>query len=76
MEYEEIKLLKKNEKSTIHLVKEINGERIFVKKELWDKYDIYLELEKYPHPYLPKLYEVTLADGRTTIIEEYIEDSF
>ena len=35
--------------------------------------DIYLKLQNCEHPYLPKLYEVSIADDSTTVIEEYIE---
>lgn len=73
MEYEEIELIKQNKKSTIHLVSKKNNNQIFIRKMLNVKCPIYLLLKKYNHPYIPKLYEVTLSDHSTTIIEEYIE---
>ncbi|MDE7200212.1 MAG: protein kinase, partial [Lachnospiraceae bacterium] len=75
MGYEEIKLLKQSEKSTVHLVREQDGERLFIRKELKGRHSVYLKLEGLTHPYLPKLYEVILTDDSTTVIEEYIEGS-
>lgn len=73
MEYEEIKLVKQSEKSTVHLVREKEGDRIFVRKTLKGEHGIYLTLKNCRHPYLPELYEVVMADGFTTVIEEYVE---
>lgn len=73
IEHEEIKLIKQSEKSKVLLVREINGEQIFVQKILKGQHPIYLELRNYSHPYLPKLYEVIVSDDTTTIIEEYVE---
>ena len=73
MEYEEIKLIKQSEKSTVYLVREKDGEQIFIRKILKGRHNIYGELQNCPHPYLPKLYEVTVSETDTTIIEEYIE---
>lgn len=73
MEYEEINLLKRSEKSIVHLVREKYSGKVFVQKVLEGKKEIYLTLKNYEHPYLPKLYEVSLSDDATTVIEEYIE---
>lgn len=73
MEYEEIKLLKQSEKSTIHLVREKNREQVYVRKLLKGQHPIYHMLQDCPHPGLPKIYEVIVEDDSTTIIEEYIE---
>lgn len=73
MEYEEIGLLKQSEKSTVHLVREKGGEQVFVRKILAGQHPIYQVLQNYPHPCLPKLYEVIASSDLTTIIEEYIE---
>lgn len=73
MEYEEINLLKRSEKSIVHLVREKYSGKVFVQKVLEGKKEIYLTLKNYEHPYLPKLYEVSLSDDTTTVIEEYIE---
>lgn len=73
MEYEEIKLLKQSEKSVVHLVREQNGEQLYIRKELKGKHLVYSELQNLTHPYLPRLYEVILSDDSTTVIEEYIE---
>lgn len=73
MEYEEIRLLRESKKSKVHLVREKNGEQIFVRKILKGRFPVYLILQNCRHPYLPKLYEVGVEDDATTIIEEYIE---
>lgn len=73
MEYEEIDLIKQSERSIVQLVREKNEGQYFIRKILKGYHSVYLVLQGSPHPYLPKLYDVTMADGSTTIIEEYIE---
>lgn len=73
MDYKEIKLLKQSNKSTVHLIQEQNGETLYIRKELQGRHPVYLELQEFTHPYLPKLYEVVLSDDSTIVIEEYIE---
>lgn len=73
MEYQEIKLIKQSEKSIVHLVREKDGEQIFVRKILKRPHDIYLTLKNCPHPYLPQLYEVIVSEDSTILIEEYVE---
>ncbi len=70
---EEVKLLKQSEKSTVLLVREIDGEQLYVQKILKGQHRIYAELLDSPHPFLPKLYEVEISDNDTTVIEEYID---
>lgn len=72
-EYEELKLIKQSEKSTVHLVREKEGTQILIRKILAGKHFVYEKLKECPHPYLPRLYEVMLSDDATTVIEEYIE---
>lgn len=74
MEYEEIKLLKQSEKSTVHLVRATDGgEQVYVRKHLDGEHPIYQVLRDCPHPCLPKLYEVTVEEDSVTVIEEYVE---
>lgn len=73
IEYEEIKLLKQSGKSKVLLVRETDGKRVFVQKILKGRLPVYSELLGCAHPYLPKLFEVTISDHSTTVIEEYIE---
>ena len=73
MEYEEIRLVKQSEKSTVHLVREKAGEQILIRKILKGQRYIYSTLKNCPHPYLPKIYEVILTNDSTTIMEEYVE---
>lgn len=73
MEYEEIKVLKQSPKSSVYLVREKNGEQIFIKKVLNGNHPIYTSLQNCTHPFIPRLYEVTSENGCTTVLEEYIE---
>lgn len=79
-EYEEIRLLKQSEKSTVQLVREKRaggdcpeGDKLFIRKILKGRLPVYRLLQDNPHPCLPKLYQVDLAADSTTVIEEYIE---
>lgn len=73
MEYEEIKLLKQSDKSRVSMVREKGGLQIYVQKRLTGRHEVYQMLQDCPHPGLPELYEVTVSDDFTAIIEEYIE---
>lgn len=73
MEYEKLEQLKQSGKSTVELLREKDGERFFIRRLLKGQRAVYLTLRDNPHPFLPKLYEVTFSDDVTTVIEEYIE---
>ena len=73
MKYEDIKLLKQSDKSTVHLVRETTGGQLCVRKRLAGRHDVYRMLRDCPHPGLPELYQVEVSDDETTVIEEYIE---
>lgn len=73
MDYEEIGLLKQSEKSTVLLVRETDGEQVFVQKVLKGQHEIYTHLLSCPHPCLPELFEVIISGDTTTVIEEYID---
>lgn len=73
MEYEESRQLRNSEKSMVHLVREKDGDQIYIRKILKGKHSVYTVLQNIEHPFLPKLYEVDISDDATTIIEEYIE---
>lgn len=73
MYYNEIKALKRSDKSTVDLVQEKDSGRIFIRKILKGQHPIYSILQECKHPCLPDLYEVAVTDDRTTIFEEYIE---
>lgn len=73
MAFEEIKFLNQSEKSTVCLIREEEGEQIFIRKTLKGKHPVYTELQRLKHPFLPELYEVHVSDTDTVIIEEYIE---
>lgn len=73
MEYEEIELIKQSENGAVQLIKEKEGENFFIRKIIKGTVPAYRILQGCQHPCLPKIYEVTLTDAATTIIEEYIE---
>lgn len=73
MECEEIRLLKQSEKSIVHLMREKGGSRVMVRKQLKGPHPVYQALQDYPHPCLPKLYDVRVSEDSTIVFEEYIE---
>lgn len=73
MAYEVIKLLKQSEKSTVQLLRERGGERLFVRKTLQGRHQVYQILQELSHPCLPAVYEVSMEGETTTVVEEFIE---
>lgn len=79
MEFEEVCLIKQSEKSqksnqcTVRLVYEKSEGCFYIWKVLAGEHYIYQILSDCSHSCLPKLYDVTIADGATTVVEEYIE---
>lgn len=73
MKYEEIRQLKKSKRSIVHLVREKNGEQVYIRRTLTDRHPVYAVLQGLEHTCLPKIYEVAISDTSTTVIEEYIE---
>lgn len=76
MEYEEIRQIKQSEKGTVYLVREKSAkpeQKLFIRKELKGQYPIYLTLKDCRHPYLPEVYEATVTQEKTVVVEEYIE---
>lgn len=73
MEYEVIRLLKQSEKSTVQLLRERNGEQLFIRKTLQGRHPVYRTLQEVSHPCLPTVYEVSIDGETTTVIEEHIE---
>ena len=68
MEYEEIKLLAKSEKSTIYLVR--SGGQKCIRKVLTGRHPVYEVLKDNPHPGLPQLLEVIISEDSTTVVRE------
>lgn len=73
MEYEEIEVIKQSEGSIIQLIREKDGKQFLIRRVMKGQHPVYLQLKNCHHPCLPRLYEVTITDDTTTIIEEYIE---
>ena len=73
MDCAEIRLLRRSERNTVRLVCERRSGQMFVEKTLTGRHDVYAVLRDCPHPLLPKLYEVRLAEEATTVMEEYVD---
>lgn len=73
MKYEEIELIKQSAKSTVHLVREKDSGKIFIRKVLKGQHPVYTVLQEHSHPFLPAVHEVVVTDDTTTVVEEYIE---
>ncbi|MCM1126246.1 MAG: protein kinase [Lachnospiraceae bacterium] len=73
MGYELVKELKQSEKSVVQLVRDEDSEKVFVRKILKGRHEVYKILENCRHPFLAEVYEVTVSDDETTVMEEYIE---
>lgn len=73
MEYEEIKVLKQSPKSKVQLVRQKDGEQFFIRKILKGRHPVYAALQNCKHPFLPRLYDVSISESDTTVIEEYID---
>ena len=73
-DYQELRLIKESEKSTIHLVQKRGEDQIYIRKILRGGGNaVYPILKECHHPFLPGIYEVGTTDGQTVLIEEYIE---
>lgn len=71
--YEEIELMKQSEKGMVHLIREKETGKFFVRKIMKGQHSVYLTLQDHSHPCLPQIYEVVITEETTAIIEEYIE---
>jgi len=72
MTYTHLKTLKDTQKSKIYLVYEEESRRLFVEKHLSGRVEVYAQLMKLEHKYLPKIYDVRFDENETVVIEEYI----
>ena len=70
---EEIGLLKESEKSTVLLMGEVDGEKRYIQKKLQGQHPVYEVLQGCASSYLPEIYEVSLTETETIVLEEYIE---
>lgn len=73
MVYDEIKVLKQSEKSTVQLVREQETGQRYIRKTLQGEHFVYGVLRELSHPYLPMVYEVSFEENTTIVVEEYIE---
>lgn len=70
---EEIQILHQSERSRVTLLRDAETGRKYVRKELRGDHPVYARLQFLRHPYLPKVEDVTQEDGKTVVLEEYIE---
>ncbi len=73
MEYEEVSLIKQSERCTVRLLHEKCEGYFYIQKVLAGELHIYQTLQECSHPCLPRLYDVIISDGMTTVFEEYID---
>ncbi|MFI3200122.1 MAG: serine/threonine-protein kinase [Eubacteriales bacterium] len=73
VQYQLIKNMKTTQKSQIDLVFDKLGNRLVVRKQFMATIEVYSKLLSLPHKYLPKIYDVKYENGKTYVIEEYIE---
>lgn len=80
MEYEVIRQLKQSKKSTVSLVQEKGGGRMFVRKVLAGRHPVYQMLQKDSHPCLAwRLYEIDDARRYYATwdnLDDYEDDDF
>lgn len=72
METSYLEVWKETEKSKVYLIYDQTLRRMAVEKHLSGQLNIYRKLQKLPHPYLPKIYDVRFTEQETVITEEYI----
>ena len=70
---QEIQVLHQSPKSLITLMLNTETGQRVVSKVLRGEHPVYENLQAMNHPYLPKIFSVEYRDGKTYIIEEYIE---
>ncbi len=70
---EEVQILHQSERGRVALVLDRQTNTKYIRRELSGEWPIYRQLGGLPHPYLPKIEGVTQEDGKTVVLEEYIE---
>ncbi len=73
MEFVVATTIKQNEKSVVQLVKKKDDDTLYIRKILTGRKEIYRQLQTISHQYLPKIYEATLSEDKTTVIEQYVQ---
>lgn len=70
---EEVEVLGISDRGRVTLVRDPETDRRYVRKELEGAVPVYERLQTLRHPYLPVVWEVRREDGKTIILEEYID---
>ena len=73
MTLEGVEILRVSERGRVVLMRDGETGRRYVRKELAGDAPVYQRLQGLRHPYLPAIEEVRREEGRTVILEEYID---
>lgn len=70
--YEIQEVLSESGKSRVYRAKDTEG-HLLVVKHLKGCHDVYTQLQNISHPFLPRIYEVTVTEDETMVLEEFID---
>ena len=72
-EYDTLKLLKQSERSRVSVIRHRRSGTRYVFRQFEGSSEVYQKLLTISCPNLPQIYEVMERDGKTTVLEEYIQ---
>lgn len=72
-EYDTVRLIKKSERGEVSLVRHRNSGTRFIFRHFYGNSEVYQKLLDISCPNLPQIMEVGEKDGRTVLLEEYVQ---
>ena len=72
-EYDTITLIKKSERGEVSLVRHRDSGTRYIFRHFYGSSEVYRKLLSVSCPNLPKIMEVGEKDGRTVLLEEYVQ---
>ena len=72
-EYDTIRLIKKSERGEVSLVRHRDSGTRYIFRHFYGSSEVYQRLLTISCPYLPQIMEVGERDGRTVLLEEYVQ---
>ena len=72
-EYDTIRLIKKSERGEVSLVRHRDSGTRYIFRHFYGSSEVYQLLHTISCPYLPQIMEVGERDGRTVLLEEYVQ---
>ena len=72
-EYDTIRLIKKSERGEVSLVRHRDSGTRYIFRHFYGSSEVYQQLLTISCPYLPQIMEVGERDGRTVLLEEYVQ---